>query len=367
MSTNNNRSRIWGLLENIEKTGLFVFFVAGMATVALLLIMFALPTERSSEAFRAVQLSLTLAATALVISLIAKSSRNSFVIVFGLFLVGALIVPTNDIIRFALVASGSDRSISDFLISPRGGTTKPRDARSGDLAVLLFDDLLRSDYIDVQQRSDIVRLISNRLASDQIGQALSEVKQRDAYDLLKAIESNEYLSFRYRHFQNQKFMDDLLYLHQEDIISIAYDDYDTVALTDFGRSMFPGESVETDECPSLGSVGDNGAYTQSLYLGPGAVCRSFMVEEDGLYAIQVGLDSFVDTVISLDRADSDGESNRQTVGEDDDGGCFQDSLLLVDLMSQYRYFLTIRSFGGGEEGQVDVLIEEYESSRDPCR
>jgi hypothetical protein len=121
--------------------GLSVFLLSGMSIVYVIVLFVPEVDIPNFEVLRSVELLLRLGATAVVVAIIA-SFRNTFVVIFGIFLIAALIVPRGDLIRFALLASGSPNRFRDFFVETT--PMKNPDARDREIASNIMDNLINN-------------------------------------------------------------------------------------------------------------------------------------------------------------------------------------------------------------------------------
>ena len=123
-------------LDGIEVLSAYVFAVSAFATLGILLVgalILAFSPGLGTDvlkanlsaalAVRIAQLALTITAVAVITSLIARF-YSLWGITFGLVVIGALIVPANEIVRFVLLITGSERAYEDFYRSEVSGRVK---------------------------------------------------------------------------------------------------------------------------------------------------------------------------------------------------------------------------------------------------
>jgi magnesium-transporting ATPase (P-type) len=102
--------------EFMQLIGLFGFIIFSIITAVFLFFVFTRTVDEVNfSALRSAELLITLSAVSLIIALIGRS-QNAFVLSFGIFLIGALIVPSSDLVKFALIASGSQSQISQGVL-----------------------------------------------------------------------------------------------------------------------------------------------------------------------------------------------------------------------------------------------------------
>lgn len=145
--------------------GLLVFVLSAIAIVCVVLIFVPLPIP-NFEILRSIELLLTLAGTSVILAFMA-SHKNPVTTIFDLLIIGALIVPSNDLVRFAIIASGSDRKYADLFTSSNVG--KSQINRNLQVASQIIETLARMDALKEpnQNRGAVVQMISGILEREQ--------------------------------------------------------------------------------------------------------------------------------------------------------------------------------------------------------
>ena len=227
--------------------GLFVFVITAVAMI-LFIIGFNSFSLKENESFyrylRSAELLLTLAATGLIVAIIGRAQKP-FVLAIGIFLIGALIVPSKDIVRFALIASGSDRNYESFFQSATPGIEIS--GRNTDVANNIINELNQADLMESLQpgnRKSAIRIIVSAIKQEREITLVEKVGARGALVILNAMASN-IQALVYKYGKIEKFIEDLKYLRSEGLITYPYDDLDTTAITPLGRAVlrraFPAE------------------------------------------------------------------------------------------------------------------------------
>ena len=103
------------IVGSADRLGMAVFLAVSLGVI-LFTFMINLPSIwRETSDFRLLrsgEFLLTVAALGVIVAFMSRSANPLF-LTFAILLIGALIVPSKDIVRFALIASGSKRNIED--------------------------------------------------------------------------------------------------------------------------------------------------------------------------------------------------------------------------------------------------------------
>lgn len=242
----------------LECVGLLVFAVTAIGTILFIagFNFFAGDPDISFyRHLRSVELMLTLAATGLVVAIIGRVEKpNPFVLTFGILLIGALIVPSNDIVRFALIATGSDKSYASFFQSGRSGSDLA--GRSTDVANKILTELNQAGFTGTlapERRKVAVDIIESEVKKEREITLLDQVRSRGAMETLQATTS-DLERWIYKYSAKEKFIDDLRYLRSENLISFPYDDVDSIAITQLGRTVLERKRIEDASLSTSGSL-----------------------------------------------------------------------------------------------------------------
>ncbi len=125
-----DQEKRFGLIEQtgitsgaIDKAGIFVFAVSGVGIVFLVILSLPFDSIANYRVIRSAEVLLTLAGISLIVTMAGKNT-NLAMKIFAFLLIGALIVPSSDLIRFALIASGSDTKYRDLFVEPNVGKSQ---------------------------------------------------------------------------------------------------------------------------------------------------------------------------------------------------------------------------------------------------
>ncbi len=261
--------------KDLEYVGLFVFSITAVAMILFVAGFNFFPLEGKSpySHFRSAELLLTLAATGLVVAIIGRAN-NPFVLTFGIFLIGALIVPSKDIVRFALIASGSDRTYESIIQSARSGTDV--EGRSTDVANKILTELDRFGFLNLAEnlppagraarRKEAINIVEGEVRKEREITLLEQVRARGALETLNATGA-DIKGWVYKYGREEKFIEDLRFLRSEGLISYAYDDFDTIVITFLGGNVL-GRAAAGSALADLGF--DFAGLEPSGYAIPGA-------------------------------------------------------------------------------------------------
>ncbi len=200
--------------------------------------------------FETVEILLRVAAVALVLAALS-GERNSLVVIIGLLLVGALIVPTKDMVRIYLAATNSTRQINEFY-GDSGGGPELR-GRDGQLASTIVDVLSQTGAIpesDDFKRADLYWLVEEEISHERVTTLLERTRARGALDILAQIQDGKVAQTSYRYGDDERHLTTLRFLRNASLITYVYDDLDTMQVTDLGlrvlhRARDDGFSAQT--------------------------------------------------------------------------------------------------------------------------
>jgi hypothetical protein len=392
----------------LESSGLLVFTITSISIIVMLALFTLIGTE-PFVTLKTAEILLTLAGTALVVAFISRA-QNPLVLGVGILLIGALIVPSTDIVRFAIIVSGSDKRIQDFFVSTRTG--KSQRNRDVDVARQITIQLKQDGLIQVSGEQEVrtVDVIARELGRDRRLELLDQIEKRGSLRILREIQADNNREWIYKYGNDEKFKDDLSYLRTEGVISYVYEDYDTIQLTSLGNdvlnlegdvvnmesggtSFFPfGFGDSSPESPSLGATAlltdscppEEGGDPEVIKIeisadGQKSVLQSvtptwlyFVVDEESSdvagddtetvvqsteykpFDIAVNADPGVDPKIYLFRARDDGSC--ELIGQDDDSGGGFNSRLQISLRKS-KYYIAIRNLRN--EGNITTYVRMF--------
>ena len=232
----------------ISHAGMIVFVFASVALVLLVIYSVIFDLDEASM-LRGAESILTIAGLGIIISFLL-SAKNVVIVTITLLVVAALVIPSRDIVRFVLVSTGSDRSLEDFY--GRSGVSSNITSRVDDIALEIVDELEKALHQDdlapfsLEQRQRLAQSIGDVIQRDRTFTLYERVNARGVLELLSAIMDGQASDFIYRYRDVDRLEDDLRYLRYEGLVSIAYDDLDSINITPLGRAVVE-VSRATDE------------------------------------------------------------------------------------------------------------------------
>jgi len=383
----------------LELSGLIVFVLSAISTIFFVLYA-SVSSENSEHLFsnlRTARVLVSLGAIGLIVSMVGRS-QNGFVLAFGVFLIGALIVPSSDIVRFALIASGHEEAYNKLVSHSNRGTD--HSGRNSDVAnkiIFAFErELIQNSSLnlgDHAARKRAQEIIIREINVEHEIALIEQIKSNGSFQTLDALSQNKQ-EWMYKYNDNRSFIEDLIILRSEGIVDFAYDDVESVKVTDLGSRIVsrarvqrssssfvddraipypvivdvepPAESEIIFDCDRLIEQAVNLSSlvstedTQSMVVGSDTKYFKFEIlnGEVGHHTISVNVPSSgdninqnVDPIVELYVQRNSDECDY--VDHDDDGGDFLNSQL-SQFMRQGLYLLAVRSIGA--EGEVNVSI-----------
>lgn len=329
-----------GLSFSNDPAGLLIFKLACISILVLILIVnfpFFGPAFDDYKVLRSFELLLSVAGLGLIVSFLA-GTHNIAGLIFGFLVVAALIVPTRDLIRFALIATGSERSVESYYGSSSVATNIS--GRVSDIAksvTLVVEDALLQEgiRIPVSVREDLITRIQTEIQNDRILSLIERVKARGVFELLSAIEAGNRDDFVYRNSENDRLTADLAFLRYEDLVSVVYDDISTAVVTPLGRLVVQREAriFESDD-EGIVSIPDR-LFSPFSRVPP---CESLPVD---LEPDRMSMESLVSGV-TIDHSD------------------LPKYVLLTILPGEIgRYGFSLAGVDGGQSTQVDPMLAVY--------
>jgi hypothetical protein len=199
--------------------------------------------------FETVEILLRIAAVGLVLAALS-GERNGLVVVIGLVLVGALIVPTKDMMRIYLAATDSSKRIEDFY-GDSGGGPELR-GRDPQLASAIVDILFQSGAISstkAEDRSVLYWMVEEEIIQERVATLLERSRARGALEILAKIQAGQVAQTSYRYGDDERHLSTLRFLRNASLINYVYDDLDTMEVTALGlrvlhRARSDGFSAE---------------------------------------------------------------------------------------------------------------------------
>ena len=341
---------------------LVVIFISIVAAIVFVLI-FSVVFDRQPWEFQGSVRTLLALAGASLITIFLSRNRTTLNSTIGIVLIGALIISTEDLLRFSLLFSGSDRAFEEFFIRETSRTTGQQTQNASgkeevDISALIVNRLSAESLIAESRGADnrVAAIISQFLKLERNDRILSQLEQRAADRLFRVVVDGNFQEWNFRFGNQQKFQSDLAFLRSIGLISYVYGTpQETIEVTDLGREL----SVYINTPLSVGSENDAEVSFSQVIIGMPARFNveadgswfAFEVESAGSYEINVA-STALDPVTRL-YADLDAD----LIAENDDGGFGLDSRI-VTFLDGGRYFLNIRDYDLGP-GSVSIDIVSY--------
>lgn len=339
--------------------GIFVFIVLAIVFVLIFSVVF----DRQPWQFQGAVRTLLALAGASLITVFLSRSKTTLNSTIGIVLIGALIISTEDILRFSLLFSGSDRTFEEFFIRETPRTSGQQSQSSGgkedvDISVLIVNRLAAEELIanDPRTELEVSTIVSQFLKLERNDRIISQLEQRAADRLFRAIVDGHFQEWNFRFGSQQKFQSDLAFLRSIGLISYVYGTpQETMEVTELGRDL----SVYINTPLSTAAAGASEPRRTPITLGATARLNIdadgswfvFEIERPDTYEINV-TSEVIDPTLRL-FADSDSD----LLAEDDDGG-FDLNSRLVTYLSPGQYFLNVRDYDLGQ-GPAAIDIRSY--------
>ena len=242
----------------LQICGMLVFVLAGILGLVYLALA-SVEREFVGDAnwarLRTVELFAMLGAVGVIVSVVAMT-RNAFVITFGILLIGALIVPTKDMVSFARIAMGRDANNDRFVAQLNDGSElRGRDSDLADSILSKLEDTpprngptLPGQVLDTSPLMESLSQADRKIAVRSIVLALREermktnlecVRCRGALNLLVALDLAHngrapFAEYLYRFGAEPDFMEDIQTLRLQEMVSYSYGDISGAEITDLG-------------------------------------------------------------------------------------------------------------------------------------
>jgi hypothetical protein len=254
---------VYSVLGDGARVGIGVFALASVSGLVMILI-WTLGLSGSTDYFffRSVEIIISIGALGLIVSFLGSAS-NAIAVFFAFLVITALILPTRDIVRLALVATGSDRNLEDYYGSSSTGTNLS--GRVPDMAGNVVREVikrLKGEGINVSldTRDQLISTVTREVSTDRVLTIIDRVKSRGALELLEAISREDLQQeFLYKYRENDRLGIDVAFLRNEDLISMAYDDLSSIKITDLGTRVLSNNTSLEDSFQDDGrfSIGSN--------------------------------------------------------------------------------------------------------------
>ena len=375
-------------LKSLQLVSIVVFFICSLVT-------FLIWTFSSDIAVEEYQIALFIIG-ATVLFLVITLNHSGFSTVLGILILGAFIVPTEDLIRFALIATGSDRPIEELYARGETGSKSSslidlQDTRDRLEAYLdgLGNSIGDESSWDPERTLDGVVCF---IALERVRTAAQRADTRNAAGLISELwlDGPEVLAGRYAGESN--FPQDMAFLRSEGLVNYNYQEHGSAQLTFLGEAVYeylerpdeytPGLMLGQVNCadapsvapsisfsfpefvwppsPETGAVidlGDQGAVDGSVDDVGQFAYYSFELTEASEIRIEVnGLLGFDPVTFLLDQSIYD-EGGEDSVIDYNDDSLEVEPLgsLITGSLEPGTYLIAIRSFAGGP-GRFNLTV-----------
>lgn len=394
----------------LQISGMLVFV---LAAVLGLFFLFSSPLFLIPDwvRMRTVELFAMLAALGVIVAVVSQT-KNGFVIVFGVLLIGALIVPTIDMVSFARLAMGRDAELEQSVGSANDGAEirgRDTDLANNILAKLEGLEVIReNNAVDVPgtrrqtlipdvpkgARSNSVREIELALREERMKTNLERLRYRGALNLLLAMappdeengSKDEFQTYVYRFGKEDDFLDDIQTLRQQELVRFSYDDVSGAAVTELGKQVIClHRTNDAVSCAAQG-INERDQVARGIFNSRGEQISAAVAQCDESYQSIPAIDFTVDRAaistpasrrftldreqrvsVSLDRRVGSGdpflyifEQNDGTcrsVAEDDDGGIDLNARIEEGLSAGNYVVVALSLSGEAIPASLRVVVE----------
>ena len=210
---------------------------------------------------RIAQVSLTIMAVSVTTALICRFG-SGWSLTFGLVVIGALIVPSNDIVRFILLITGSERAYSELYrhetpqriridYNPEHSDTDKSDQNECELN--LIDDVIVYRIADllsdagIEGYEDVIQqVVSREVIRYTARELIANVVARGASETFASVATNDAVAFQTAFQGNEQAKEHMLYLRSEGLVDFPFDHFHLARMTDFGTIVFLGTASKAE-------------------------------------------------------------------------------------------------------------------------
>lgn len=370
-------------LTTLEKIGSFIFLVSSVAltlyaTTFGTFLLFGGEVTNMFGVMEAAHQLVKVAIIGLVVGFTTRAKHWS-VLVFGLFLVSTLVLPTRDVARIVTLWTGQDSEFDRLFDHAEPGISMI--GRDRDLANQIIDELQSGQYtvseLDPERRKEAAILIVNLVKRERVATIVDGLRANGTLTALRILgDDDEREVGLLRHSHNDDFLAEARFLRSVGLVRYPYDELNSVVPTKLGMDVikYDEESTSANDRSPAGILGGCANDLSSLQTtiesayqrgGHEVLLREFdetnlRVElHSGRHTIKVsgvGGDE-IDPVIFLY---SESENDCKIIAADDDDGDGLNPKLDVDITVEGTYILSLSSIDGS--GQVKVEVTKAENS-----
>ncbi|NVO29291.1 hypothetical protein HJ526_17865 [Donghicola sp. C2-DW-16] len=229
--------------------GILIFLVAGLLSLVFFTITGITDTPLPDWArIKSMEVFSMVASVGVVVAIVAKAD-HAFVKVFGILLIGALIVPTKDMVALAQLASGQKARME--MEEHRYNDGAEFEARISDLSNKIVTKLQESsskpgddnaarilNNIDPVVRAQAVLAVADAISTDRKVTHLERARLGGYLPLLMSFGTPDgFREYYFRHNSDPDFLEDLMTLRRHELVSFSYSDFSSADVTYLGKQL----------------------------------------------------------------------------------------------------------------------------------
>lgn len=175
-----------------------------------------------------------------IVLLILAINRQAFHVI-GLLVIAALVIATPDIIRIALIATGSEKSISDFYSGNRPPETQSQIVGNAtndvDRILTLLEDKNYMRRLEQERRRTIYKEYSSLKFSERVGILVERAQRNSSIIPLAELARQNFEAWSFRYTSDNAINGLLDQLKSDGLIVFVSNDYKTSEITALGCSV----------------------------------------------------------------------------------------------------------------------------------
>ena len=381
--------------DMIETAAVFTFLLAVTALVLVGLLaaigaIFAPQTVDMPMLMRVTDVALRVVAVSILVAFMARKITNTFLVTFSIIVIAALIVPSQDIVRFLLLASNSERRYDAFfsrsnvsslnlssLIKP-GGISARFSETSHQLSYeieryLLNEELVNEELGDgafpPETQTRLREIIDRGLDGFIVQLAAVEVVANGAVNALLAVSEGEDGFPRWVSLYGSESVtvQNLGFLKSKGLISFPIDDFREAEVTPFGEDVVDQilplggrDQVNRIETVPRAMINLGDQDVDELIGQPRTInltqdVRQLTLTSDTARSVTLHLNAVMDAADPfLILYDEQGNQ----IAEDDDSGDGLNSAMILTFDPDQSRTIGMRAYGG-DSGQATLSASEY--------
>ena len=363
-------------LSSLERTGTVVFLLSSLALLLYVLVfgvLLLVADPLDVVAFTSIEWLVKLAVIGLVVGFTTRAKHWS-VLMFGLFLVGVLILPAKDVARYILIWAEKESEFQSLYDQVEPGLNLA--GRERELANEIIHELESGDNIkidDVLSRKQITEVIVEKIRRETLATLRDRLQSNGTLTALRVLGGDDGVKLGLlKYGDNDRFITEVRFLRSVGLVTFPYDDIDAVQLTKLGQDLMnPPAQQDSADGDLLGRIGQlsRGVYdcpvgvdsTVSYNINELQDGRDVRLNEHsrtllrlrlvaGVYEITVSGEN-VDPIFGLYLREGDQCS---FLGSDDDGGEDLNSKREFELQQDGEYVIETWSIYQSGRGTLTV-------------